>query len=491
MTIQSPTRSVIFRPVLLAAVGAAAALFALATRTQADSDLWGHLRFGLDVLRTHRLPGVDPYSFTQDRPWLNHEWFSELQMGVAYAGAGVAGLALLKGALVFGTLACVWFALSGIDPVARLMTIAMVALSTAPLTRTLRPQLWSMLCLAILCRVLVEERRRARRWLPLLFLVWANLHGGWIVGFGILAVWAGVDVLIRPKQFAMWAAVVPLSVLATLATPYGVELWRFLYATVGMSRGITEWQPLWTMTPPNWVPWICTVAVSAWLLRRGELGRFRAVAVSLVLAYASARVSRLWPLYVECAAILLAPRLRSRWPSRKGASSATVRSRQEAVAAGAICAIGLVVATWLMAESLRCVAVSGSWVPDVAAANALDAHRPGRLVVYFDWGEYAIWHWGPDLRVSMDGRRETVYTDARLADHQQILSGTPAGLALLDAWQPEYVWLPATSQRTRDWLASHGYRIEVATAKSFVAVRQDLPRLSVDSPAPARACFPG
>ena len=68
--------------------------------TSADPDLWGHVRFGLDLLAQHRLPSVDPYSFTQDIPWINHEWLSELLMGVAYQSAGATGLALLKGMLV-------------------------------------------------------------------------------------------------------------------------------------------------------------------------------------------------------------------------------------------------------------------------------------------------------------------------------------------------------------------------------------------------------
>src|SRR5580658_7228316 len=89
------------RAVLWVAAGSGLLLFALSTLTSADSDLWGHLRFGLDTLHTHVLTAVDPYSCTQDRSWINHEWLSELQMALAYTAAGSAGLALLKGALVF------------------------------------------------------------------------------------------------------------------------------------------------------------------------------------------------------------------------------------------------------------------------------------------------------------------------------------------------------------------------------------------------------
>ena len=56
----------------------------LLSATRTDPDLWGHVRFGLDWLHTWKLPRVDPYSFTQDRVWINHEWLSEVAMGSAF-----------------------------------------------------------------------------------------------------------------------------------------------------------------------------------------------------------------------------------------------------------------------------------------------------------------------------------------------------------------------------------------------------------------------
>src|SRR3954471_15673091 len=68
--------------------------------TFADPDLWGNLKFGLDALSAHHLSAVDPYSFTQDRPWINHEWLSEVFMAAAYKAGGTPGVILLKVSLV-------------------------------------------------------------------------------------------------------------------------------------------------------------------------------------------------------------------------------------------------------------------------------------------------------------------------------------------------------------------------------------------------------
>src|SRR5215475_4558672 len=84
---------------------ALAALLVSATRT--DPDLWGHVRFGLDWLGTRDLPAQDSYSYTQDRPWVNHEWLSEVAMAAAYQLGGSAGLVILKVLVMSGAVAVV------------------------------------------------------------------------------------------------------------------------------------------------------------------------------------------------------------------------------------------------------------------------------------------------------------------------------------------------------------------------------------------------
>jgi hypothetical protein len=483
----------------LPAAGLVLLLFAMSTLTWTDTDLWGHTRFGLDILRDHDLPSVDPYSFTQDKPWVNHEWLSELQMGIAYHLAGPTGLALLKGTLTFAALVLMWGALRGVDPTARIIIFAVAAASTVPVTRTLRPQAWSLVLLAILCRILVEDRRRARWWAPVLLALWANLHGGWIVGLGILSVWTICDVVTWRFGELTTSPVVSTVILlatlvSTLGTPYGPELWQFLVETVRMGRDITEWRPLWRQPPPDWIPWAVTVAASVWLLRRPLRFRLHVAAVIAMLAYSSFRVMRIAPLFVACAVILLSPWFRARWPARPGhvLSGANASARGQWALAWGLFAALIIAAAWVGSRSLGCVRTEGTWIPDRVAAQVFETAPPGRVVTFFNWGEYALWHFGPRLRVSMDGRRETVYSDARLDDHDGIIRGTAHGFARLAEWRAEYAWLPSRSAATRAWLLEHGYVIDKETDRSFVARRADLPPLTVAGPAqlPGAACFP-
>jgi hypothetical protein len=55
----------------------------------------------------------------------------------------------------------------------------------------------------------------------------------------------------------------------------------------------------------------------------------------------------------------------------------------------------------------------------------------GNLAVHFTWGEYAIWHLSPGIKVSVDGRRETVYSDEIRRENLDFRMGTGDWDALL------------------------------------------------------------
>jgi hypothetical protein len=419
--------------------------------TKADPDLWGHVRFGLDILRDHALPRHDPYSFTQDVPWVNHEWGSEALFAGAYQIGGVTGLVMLKALLVTLPLLIVWRALRGYATVARSGALVLVAWSALPLTGTVRPQLWSWLAAAAL---LVVLRTRWRWTVPLLFAAWANLHGGWIVGLGLLAAWTLHEAV--ATSAARPLLLVLLSLAATLLTPYGVTLWSFLAATVRVGRpAIQEWQPLWTAPTIVWVPWLLAAGAFAWAAWRRRLS-WPLVLGCVGLALASGRVIRLVPFFVLATVL---------WGAPLPVPRASARGWWlEALAAGVV-AIYAIVA---LAPMARCLRADPSWAPDVRVA--LDGST-GTLAVPFDWGEYAIWRWGPRLQVSLDGRRETVYSDAVVAPQMALARNDPSGLPFLAAARPDLVWYPQTFTRARTWLLGQGYRVVLETPESFVMLR--------------------
>src|SRR5690348_2702784 len=150
-------------------IALAAVVLAVFAHTRADPDLWGHVRFGDDILRQHAIPRVDPYSFTSDRAWINHEWLAECVMAAAYRIAGPSGLIVLKVLLLLAMAALVVTALhaAGVDDRARDLLIAIVAIGTIAQANHVRPQLFSLLCFATLLALLVrtDEGRDRATWL--------------------------------------------------------------------------------------------------------------------------------------------------------------------------------------------------------------------------------------------------------------------------------------------------------------------------------------
>src|SRR6185503_13528071 len=117
----------------------------ICSHARVDPDLWGHLRFGLDAVASGQLPITDPYSFTQDVPWINHEWLSEVAQALAYRAGGVAGMVLLK-AIVLGAAFLVLANHStAIDMQRRWWLLAAGIIGVAPAAFTIRPQMWTLL----------------------------------------------------------------------------------------------------------------------------------------------------------------------------------------------------------------------------------------------------------------------------------------------------------------------------------------------------------
>ena len=462
----------------------------LLTPTYADVDLWGHVRFGLDWLSTRALPSVDPYSFTQDRPWINHEWLSEALMGAAFSLGGATGLILLKITVVGAMLAILGWRLRGSTTLARVVVLTLAIVSGLTVVLTVRPHLWSLLGLASLMAVVDASnspgwRRTAMS--ALIFACWANLHGGWVTGLGALLVWCLVRIARTPSQATGWLVLFAASAAATLVNPYGVHLWEFLGATVRASRpDITEWAPLASSPLLMWMP-LVIVAILLIAVARSRENRppVEVFATIFLLGAAAIRVSRIASLMAPAALVLIAPRL-ARSHGHIGPVAAP--SRAAAVVLFAPVLVAALGAVGPATNALGCIRVTAGWAADTMAAQALRG-RTGRLWTTFNWGEYVIWHFGPSLRVSIDGRRETVYSDEILRWHQAVERGESQALERLASMSPDYVWLPSAQSAARDWLVAKGYRLDVVTPRSFIAVRSDLPRLA----APANAsggCFP-
>jgi hypothetical protein len=256
-------RRVFSFPAFLGALLVAAVFPALRDFT-VDSDLWWHLKVGEGILATHHWPTVDTYSFTaRGTPWLAYEWLGETLLAAVHRAWGLPGLMALDlalgAAILLALYALAWLrshnSKAAFVSCALLMTLAAVSFS-------LRPQMLGYLFL-ILTLIILERFRQGRAgalWvLPVIFLVWVNTHGSFVVGFLALGVygmsglrelrWGGLESVGWTGAERLRLGLVFLtSLVAVTITPYGTKLAAYPI-DVAFSQPINvsyirEWQPL-------------------------------------------------------------------------------------------------------------------------------------------------------------------------------------------------------------------------------------------------------
>lgn len=499
-------------PGLLASVGLALLLGTAALGTPADADLWGHLAFGRDIIASGQVIQTDQYSFTSDRSWVNHEWLAEVIFAEVHRFAGPPGLVAFKLLMIGALLGLCWRHVTRRrrSLAVTLALLTFVFVGTYWRTHNVRPQLFSLVCVAALLMTLVrvdEGRRRGLLLLPPLVALWVNLHGGWIVGLGLLGMWTAVRLCDRRLASAdrlMLAAAGVASMAATLINPYGIDLWRFLGETVRLGRAdIQDWGSVWTYPLVLGVPWALTVTaagVAVWRAeRRPRLDYLAAVGL---LAIASFRVGRLDAFFALVVVFLLAPELAALF--EHVAARATAVAGGQARSAPPVTGIGIVAMTVIAVAAMAwpavrivqpyatCLPIAGSWMPDQDAARFIQTNQlTGRMLTWFDWGEYAIWHFGPALQVSMDGRRETVYTEATIQAHRRFYANDSTAAAYLRTLSPDYIWLP-THLPVIKTLAGAGWVPVFQGTASLVLARAGAgPFQQVAPAASGMRCFPG
>lgn len=407
----------------------------LALLMPAQSDTFWHLRAGADIWRTGHVPTVDSYSYTvAGLPWPDHEGLSQAYMYLCYRLGGMPGVEI-GAALVIGVAVGLTTRLMVGPPSTRLILMAPI-LALAALLWVLRPQVVSMSLLVVLIWLLARERYR---YVPVLFVVWANAHGAVVLG-GVVLVAAAACALLgflrRPeavegRRLKSFGLVLPLATLATAATPLGFGIYRFVLESTARlhAEQILEWGPPWPTGPFEVTFWLLALGFVGLLIwrRRVWLGTSWADTVVVVsalailpLAFRSMRnIGPFLMVLAPAVSRLLGPEFRFRL--RAGTSGRTSpdhpRVNLGLFAGIAVVAAGIVVLTWKRdAERLH-------WHP--ISKDAQEALRtcPGPVYNHFYEGGFLIW-FVPEKPVFIDNRQDP-YPTSLLAEDVALEAGAP------------------------------------------------------------------
>jgi hypothetical protein len=219
-------RPLLVVPIVLGGLAAVAASRAPVS----DSDFFWHLAIGRDIVGSG-VPRIDTYSWTvAGTTVLPDQWLGELLLYAAYALGSWTGTIALR-ALTVGALVGVVVGTALAERPRGPLVAVLASLPAAAVSRfawTERPELFGLLCFAVLIALLRAVRRGSLVAFALcvpLVLLWANLHGSYALGLGLVVIVALERAVVDRSRRRRYAAVALASVLATFVTPAGLAIW--------------------------------------------------------------------------------------------------------------------------------------------------------------------------------------------------------------------------------------------------------------------------
>lgn len=503
LVLASPRRTLCLAVVVLAGVVGLDAL--------SDPDVWWHMLLGSWMLQHGSVVQTEMLSYTAAGSTLApHEWLSGVLFSAVSSAGGLFLLALLMGAVSWSGFIAI--ALRGRMRAAGPMTIALwlalAAKAAEPVLGT-RPQVFTFAFLAVTVGLVERHLRRGGRliWaLPPLFLLWANLHGGFVAGLAFMTLIWGVELSravfhrgtpVAAARIRELALVTIVCALAACLNPAGAGAYGFALSetTSEGAKGIIEWQRP-NFTDPSMWP-LLAVLVGVFVLGRAALRARRlalrdavvaataCAAAVLAVRNASVCVAVVTPMCMEWTADLMRARAARRAAARPG-TAASVRPPAPvtpvAVAAGALLLAGacaaLGVAVVRVQASASPAGIAAAY--PACATTVLQRAPAGQRIftAYGDGGFVAAQLWPRD-QVYIYGASDA-FTTTQFTAYYRIASAAtsaPTALQLLHTSGTTAVLFPSgrlTAQlaHTTGWthvLADHGMQLFVRGDAAWAA----------------------
>jgi hypothetical protein len=409
-------------------------------------DLAYHVRAGQAILAAHAAPSVDTFTFSvAGRAWLDQQWGAQVLLALVYRAGGWATVATLHGALVGAAFWFLWLACRARGASARLSaSLTMSGFVVCFFNAGMRPQTMAYPLFTATLWIVADRRKHPRRlWiLPVLMMVWANVHGSFPLGLVLIGLAWIEDRRDRTATKKVTLAVGALGLFATVIGPYGVGVWRYAVDISTSPRilgHIQEWGATTIRSVDGALFFLTALAVVAFLARRGtKTGAIDLLWLgSFFLLGVSAARGEVWWGFVFPVIV---------------AGLVVEKPRSPADERGSL-GLNLLVAFMLIAF----VAVGSPWfrnrVDPSSGATSLMAYAPQRLVEavqadapvharlfvtlpYASWFEYA----SPANPVFADARIE-LFPDAVWADYFAVTDAAEGWQNIVDRWRVDAIVL--------------------------------------------------
>lgn len=443
----------------LAAVVTLCAIFVLTSFNRLNhTDLWGHLDFGRWIVQERALPAHDPFAAAPTAtPVLHAAWLSQVIGHGVQKTFGNEGLVFGHALLVLLTAGVVMLAVyrRGSDGRFAVAAGAAMFLLELPIVGTIRPQLFGQLGAALVLLACSElpAKRHPLVWLPLVGMLWANLHGSVLIGLAILGCLAAsvawqvlsekkhaIGDALRDRRLITAAAAALLLLGGACINPHGpLLLPRILFFGEHAALSyINEWKP---MTPSGLtgVLLIGSLIIAACLWKYGpqkwELYEYLLLAI-FVLATLSATGMLAW--FAIVWPWIVMPHAAAAW-KKFLASRGTSEPADEPTSMRTLMAMGCVFAAAIIAPPSYSlvtgtargeVPVTSQSTP-VHLADQIDRlSLAGNIAAPIDWADYLIFRSDGRLKPLIDGHVQ-LSSPQTFDDYRKIFRGDEQWLQIL------------------------------------------------------------
>jgi len=458
---------------LLAGVYLATSFFALH-----HTDLWAHLAFGREMVESGKLLEAEPFGVeTGEQPFVNVAWLAQVIDYAVYSSVGPEGLRLLHAlmataAILFVLLATRARRVSWPWAIAAGATTYFLSLTSIGV---IRPQLAGVaaLPLVLLAVARVGRTRAPLIWLPPVFLLWANLHGSFVIGLFVMLVALADELLSARRKLGSskaalatesnrrFALLTALCLVATLINPLGPVLW---FAVAGFSSqanlvDIVEWRPL-VIKSFGGAMFFTTLFITAILLRVSPRRiRWSEAVLLFVFALAALLSMRMLAWWAIVWPWVVAPHAMAAIRARFGRmANAPPEARPlRTLIAVAMIFLALVWApgshALLAARPMSDAAAANDATPVLMAEELANRELEGKVFAPMEWADYLVW--------KTEGRLEPmVYSHVHLIapetweQYRQIRTGSAAWLRHAEAAELRFLVLPRREPTAR-FISSH------------------------------------
>jgi hypothetical protein len=437
-------------------------------------DLAYHVRAGELALRSEEVVRVDPFTFTVgSEPWLNQQWGAQIIFASAHRVWGWNAVALTYAAAIGAGFSFLYRSCrrAGSDPrAAAILTILGFVVGAGSLGA--RPQ--ALAVPLFTATWLLLARRDRWTWLvPVLAVVWANVHGSFVLA-PVLAAFALGDDLLARRPPGRGVVIVLATSAATFLTPFGPSVWSYAVDVATddtIRRTIVEWQPPSPLSGAGALFWLSGIAVvAAGLTRRSAVRAIDVVRllVFFALGAAALRSTVWWG--------LATPPIVAAWLAMPEASKERPHDEEgrlrfaTVVASAALLALAFLVrsGTDPVTGAPRRLRADAPEVLVRATRRALPAGS--RLLVYqpfASWFEHSL----PGDPVMVDSRIE-LFPDEVWRDYDTAIVAGDRWRDVVEGWRVSGIVLPPGATLAEELKDDPDWRPVIETAAGSVFARR-------------------